>query len=176
MVIIFAVMFVGGVESLSSGNEASPVSITPSAVADSGSASPSAGSASPTALTSPASGTTPSTTTTPTSATPQSWVLDVQPGSCVAGTKDMLKRAQIAISGTSKGYMAVSRMKGGTYQVVGTAEFSPPRESYTIPLINDLDFNINAWRITVFSGGSKNGDVWEGGFMQKTYDGAPTGC
>lgn len=162
MVVIFAVMFVGGTESLSSGNEASPVSITPSA-ADSGSASPAAGSSSP------------STTTSPT-ATTAPWTLDVAPGACENSNKGGLKKVQVTISGNSKGYFAVSQLNGESYEVFGTAEFSPPTQNYNVPLINDLKFNTRPWKITVFSSGSKNGVNWEGGFMQKTYDGQATGC
>lgn len=164
MVIIFAVMFVGGVESLSSGNEASPVSITPSA-ADSGTASPAAGSASPTASTSPTATTAPAT-----------WTLDVIPGACEGLTKAKFKKFQVAINGNSKGYIAVSQLKGSSYEVYGTSEFSPPLQNYTMSLLSDLQFDTKPWKITIFSGGTKNGENWVGGSTQKIYDGQPTGC
>lgn len=166
MVVIFAVMFVGGTESLSSGNEASPVSITPSAVADSGSASPSAGSSSPT-----------TTTTSPTASptTTVGWNVSFTKTLCLKETIPQ-QEGKITASGDQDGYVSIEVQNGESYVVVLTAEFKAPQVSYNTILSNKDGFNTKNWRMNIFSGGTRSGNQWINGNLKSTYSGTGTGC
>ncbi len=167
MVVIFAVMFVGGTESLSSGNEASPVSITPSAVADSGSASPSAGSSSPTTT----------TTTSPTASptTTVGWNVSFTKTLCLKETIPQ-QEGKITASGDQDGYVSIEVQNGESYVVVLTAEFKAPQVSYNTILSNKDGFNTKNWRMNIFSGGTRSGNQWINGNLKSTYSGTGTGC
>ncbi len=161
MVVIFAVMFVGGVESLSSGNEASPVTITPSAPASAGSASPT---------------TSPATTTSPTtSPTTNSWSLsfDITP-TCKSG-KSSYKDGFVNVKGTKDGYIKLEINDNGL-KTLSTQKFTSPEGKFPLALSNEYGFNDKTWKISLYSGGIQGEGGWRGGDIQTTKDGDPTGC
>ena len=165
MVVIFAVMFVGGTESLSSGNEASPVTITPTLTVDSGSVSPAAGSTSPSVTTSP--------TTSPT--TTVGWNVSFTKTLCLKETVPQ-QEGKITASGDQNGYVSIEVQNGESYVVVLTTEFKAPSASYNTILSNKDGFNTKMWRMNIFSGGTRSGNEWVNGTLRSTYSGAATGC
>lgn len=167
LVVIFAVMFSGGGESLLSGDRASTVTDTPepSQVADT--------TVTPTS-------TQPTVTPTETQPTPTSvpgWSVSLSSSSCKLTSENTpYLDSNLEIVGTSNGYVALEVTEGSITETITTLAFAPPSKNHKVYLHKAQGFSTNPWRVAVYEGGSQVNGQWQAGVEKASYTGDPTGC
>lgn len=152
IVIIFAVMFTGGPSSLLSGDLPSSVTNTPT----------------------PLEGSLP--TTNPTQTQTSGWDITITLATNCQQGKYSYKEARVAITGQADGYITLEVNDNG-YKQISTQKFTAPQGVYDpVILSNEFGFNINEWKIGLYSGGTFTNESWTGGTLQAEKSGSPTGC
>ena len=107
------------------------------------------------------SGTPGTTGTTTPSGPPSEWSVIVTFDGCKQG-KAPYMTGSVKVEGTTGATVELS----SATKTIGSQPFVPPSQTYPLTLSNDDGFGNAAWKITVSSGA----------IINKTYNGAATGC
>ncbi len=116
---------------------------------------------------------TPTPTPAPAAGANSQWSIDLINKSCDAANN--LSNVSIGFHGPDKGYYEI--LVDGTS--IQTNEYIPSSlgsESITLPLPDNLGFNIKPWKLRLFSGGSQTGSGFSGGTQKAEKQFDPTNC